>query len=73
MDETGGQIAIVGRIGARPFTRKEMEKMYLNPKGELWTVTDRGQSGDYVPRRNPQNLASPNVASNASNRRDKQP
>ncbi|NCU85061.1 MAG: hypothetical protein EBV57_03505, partial [Betaproteobacteria bacterium] len=53
VDETGGQIAIVGRIGARPFTRKEMDKMYLNPKGELWTVTDRGQSGDYVPRKAP--------------------
>jgi hypothetical protein len=71
VDETGGQIAIVGRIGARPFTRKEMEKMYLNPKGELWTVTDRGQAGDYVPRRGQANIAT--NAGNAGNRRDKQP
>jgi hypothetical protein len=66
VDETGGQIAIVGRIGARPFTRKEMEKMFLDPKGELWTVTDRGQVGDYVPRKRP-----PSVVSNTSNRREK--
>jgi hypothetical protein len=69
VDETGGQIAIVGRIGARPFTRKEMEKMYLNAKGELWTVTDRGEARDYVPRKSPPNVAS----GKASNPRDKQP
>jgi hypothetical protein len=73
VDETGGQIAIIGRIGARPFTRKEMEKMYLDPKGELWSVTDRGQAGDYVPRRVLPNQVPPNVASKASNTRDKQP
>lgn len=67
VDETGGQIAIVGRIGARPFSRKEMEKMYLNPKGDLWTVTDRGQSGDYVSRKVPANVAK----QTGSNKRDK--
>ncbi|MEO8359002.1 MAG: multiheme c-type cytochrome [Vicinamibacteria bacterium] len=41
VDETGGQIAVMGRIGARPFTRTEMEKMYLGPDGTPWTVTDR--------------------------------
>ncbi len=29
VDETGGQIAVFGRIGSRPFTRKEMEAFYL--------------------------------------------
>jgi streptogramin lyase len=50
-----------------------MEKMYLDPKGELWSVTDRGQAGDYVPRRVLPNQVPPNVASKASNTRDKQP
>jgi len=40
VDETGGQIAIFGRIGSRPFTREEMRKFYLNPDGSLWTVKD---------------------------------
>jgi hypothetical protein len=40
VDETGGQIAIMGRIGSRPFISEEMKRLYLNEKGELWTVTD---------------------------------
>jgi len=40
VDETGGQIAVMGRIGSRPFTSEEMKRLYLNDKGELWTVTD---------------------------------
>ena len=40
VDETGGQIAIFGRIGSRPFSRDEMKKFYLNPDGSLWTVKD---------------------------------
>ncbi len=58
VDETGGQIAIIGRIGARPFNRKEMDKLYLNPQGELWTVTDRVDTSAFVPRRRPADLAS---------------
>ena len=40
VDETGGQIAVFGRIGARPFSRDEMRRFYLNPDGSLWTVKD---------------------------------
>ncbi len=40
VDETGGQIAVMGRIGSRPFTSEEMKRLYLNDKGELWSVTD---------------------------------
>src|SRR6185369_12312439 len=29
VDETGGQIAIFGRIGSRPFTREEQQRFYL--------------------------------------------
>ena len=49
VDETGGQIAVLGRIGSRPFNREEMEKMYLAPSGKLWLVNDIGRPEDYVP------------------------
>ncbi len=40
VDETGGQIAIFGRVGSRPFTRGEMEKLFLNSKGLVYKVSD---------------------------------
>jgi hypothetical protein len=40
VDETGGQIAVFGRIGSRPFNAAEMAKLYLRKDGSLWTVTD---------------------------------
>jgi hypothetical protein len=39
VDESGNQLAVFGRRGARPFNRKEMERMYLQD-GQLFTVTD---------------------------------
>ncbi|HEX4878624.1 MAG TPA: hypothetical protein VFV39_02175, partial [Limnobacter sp.] len=50
VDETGGQIAVFGRIGSRPFTRQEMEKFYLRPDGGVWTVTDRVEREHFLPR-----------------------
>ena len=50
VDETGGQIAVFGRIGSRPFTAEEMAKMYRNPDGSVWTVTNKGTPGDYLPQ-----------------------
>ncbi|KFG88274.1 LVIVD repeat-containing protein [Sphingobium herbicidovorans NBRC 16415] len=40
VDETGGQIAVFGRIGSRPFTRTEMERLFLNAKGAPYKVSD---------------------------------
>ena len=40
VDETGGQMAVFGRIGSRPFTLEEQQAMYLNDAGEPWFVTD---------------------------------
>ncbi|MDP2226602.1 MAG: hypothetical protein Q8J78_03900 [Moraxellaceae bacterium] len=40
VDETGGQIAVFGRIGSRPFSLLEMAKLYLRQDGSVWTVTD---------------------------------
>jgi hypothetical protein len=40
VDETGGQIAVFGRIGSRPFNLAEQRKLYLRPDGLPWTVVD---------------------------------
>ena len=47
VDETGGQIAVFGRIGSRPFNQLEMEKLYRTPSGEMWTVTDAIEPGKF--------------------------
>jgi hypothetical protein len=40
VDETGGQIAVFGRLGARPFNRSEMERLFLNSAGLPYKVSD---------------------------------
>lgn len=40
VDETGGQMAVFGRLGSRPFTRQEMEKLFLNARGMPYKVSD---------------------------------
>jgi hypothetical protein len=37
VDESGNQLAVFGRRGSRPFTRKEMERLFLRD-GKLFTV-----------------------------------
>lgn len=39
VDESGNQIAVLGRRGARPFNREELQRMYLH-NGQVYTVTD---------------------------------
>jgi hypothetical protein len=39
VDESGNQLAVFGRRGARPFNRQEMERMFLRDR-DLYTVTD---------------------------------
>jgi hypothetical protein len=43
-DESGNQVSIFNRIGARPFTREEMERLYLRD-GEVYTVRDESENG----------------------------
>ncbi len=50
VDETGGQIAVFGRIGSRPFNRAEMDAFYKRSDGSIWTVTDQIQLQHYVPK-----------------------
>lgn len=40
VDETGHQMAVFGRLGSRPFTRAEMERLFLKETGEPYYVTD---------------------------------
>jgi hypothetical protein len=40
VDETGGQMAVFGRLGSRPFTRPEMERLFMTRSGVPWKVTD---------------------------------
>jgi len=39
VDESGNQLSVFGRRGARPFNLQEMQKLYLR-NGELYTVSD---------------------------------
>ena len=43
VDESGNQLAVFGRRGARPFNLQEMQKLYLRD-GKLYTVTDEPPS-----------------------------
>ena len=50
VDETGGQIAVFGRLGSRPFNRSEMERLFLNSRGLPYRVSDTGTMEDWVAR-----------------------
>jgi hypothetical protein len=47
VDESGNQLAVFGRRGARPFNEEEMKRLYMRD-GKLYTVIDRppGAPGD---------------------------
>jgi hypothetical protein len=49
VDESGNQIAVWGRLGSRPFTRAEMEELFLRD-GKLFTVSGQppGKAGRFV-------------------------
>jgi hypothetical protein len=38
VDETGGQVAVFGRVGSRPLNMEEMRKLYLDKNGKPWFV-----------------------------------
>ena len=54
VDETGGQIAIFGRVGSRPFSRSEMERLFLTPAGRPWVVKDEVDWNRWVAGGSPQ-------------------
>lgn len=42
VDESGHQVSVMNRIGARPLTLEEMQRMYLRD-GEVYTVSDAAE------------------------------
>jgi hypothetical protein len=40
VDESGNQIAVFGRVGARPLSKLEAEKMYRRHDGSTWYTSD---------------------------------
>jgi hypothetical protein len=46
VDESGNQIAVFGRVGARPLNLLEQQKMYLRD-GRVWKVSDDPQDPIY--------------------------
>ncbi|TNE52636.1 MAG: hypothetical protein EP341_06595, partial [Sphingomonadales bacterium] len=57
VDETGGQIAVFGRLGSRPFTRPEMERLFLRRDGVPWKVSDTPDMSAWVPGVGPRRRA----------------
>jgi hypothetical protein len=45
VDETGGQIAVFGRRGARPLDADEVRRLYLDANGRPWFVGDAPADG----------------------------
>ncbi len=48
VDETGHQVAVLGRIGSRPFNAAEMRKLYLDGDGKPWFVSDAVEGSNGV-------------------------
>ena len=50
VDESGNQIGVFGRVGARPLNGPEQRKMYLRD-GKPWFVSDEPTDAGYVLKR----------------------
>ena len=62
VDETGGQMAVFGRLGSRPFRRDEMEQLFLTSQGAPWTVDDEPDMSAWVgPRKGPWRAELPEI------------
>jgi len=48
VDESGNQIAVFGRLGSRPFHRDEMEKFFVDWKGQQYRVSDEPVRADFI-------------------------
>ncbi len=52
VDESGNQLSVFGRVGARPMNKAEQERMYLR-NGKVWKVSDEpkdyGEARSYKP------------------------
>ncbi|MEQ8859728.1 MAG: hypothetical protein RIC56_13875 [Pseudomonadales bacterium] len=46
VDETGGQMAVFGRLGSRPLNLEEMQRLYLDDQRRPWFVTDAPEKSE---------------------------
>jgi hypothetical protein len=46
VDESGNQIGVFGRVGARPLNLEEQQRLYLRG-GKVWRVSDDPRDPDY--------------------------
>jgi hypothetical protein len=65
VDESGNQVAVFGRRGARPFTLEEMQRMYLTKDGKLFTVSGISSLDEKTPLPRVQNTLTHEGASTA--------
>jgi hypothetical protein len=49
VDESGGQMAVFGRLGSRPFNLEEQRDFYLDDQGRPWFVSDHVDKGRFRP------------------------
>ncbi len=58
VDESGHQISVFGRVGARPFNLEQQQKLYLRPGAAVpWWVSDDPRDQVYGPARPPAKVA----------------
>jgi hypothetical protein len=62
VDESGHQLAVFNRVGSRPFTLAEMQRLYLRA-GRLYTVVDEPPGAANPVRREPKTDDEPSVPS----------
>ena len=46
VDETGNQIAVLGRLGSRPLSLNELRRLYLDDNGDPWFVSSGKDQAD---------------------------
>jgi hypothetical protein len=51
VDESGGQVAVFGRRGSRPFNLAEMRRLFLDAEGQPWFVDDMPSMPPTIPSR----------------------
>jgi hypothetical protein len=47
VDESGNQLSVFGRVGARPLNIAEQRRTYLNRDGQIYKVSDDPQDSIY--------------------------
>ena len=77
VDETGNQVAVFGRLGAGPLRWADMKRMYLDPAGAPWFVSDTAPTPapGQVPARTgaPMHAPATNRTTTMTNRPAKEP